>query len=174
MKTPLAVAVLVPLLAACASTAVSAPALAELAASGKTSVDERLAWMAGCWGGEKETTRFRENWMVVSPDLLLGVSATTKPSAPVEFEFLRIEGRAGGPVYVAQPGGAPATSFPLSAADSGAESATFVNLQHDFPKRIGYKRVDADSLLAWIDAGAKGSLRIEFPMRRVACPGAVR
>src|SRR4051794_36713993 len=123
MKTPLAVAVLVPILAARASTALGAAAAAEVPPAGQSSpVGERFAWMAGCWGGQKDTAAFRENWMVVSPGLLLGVGATTKPSTPVEFEFLRIEGRAGGPVYVAQPGGAPPTTFALSAADSGAEA----------------------------------------------------
>ena len=48
----------------------------------------------------------------------------------------------------------------------------FVNMAHDFPKRITYKKVDAGSLLASIDAGPTGSLRVEFPMKRVACPGA--
>ena len=45
-------------------------------------------------------------------------------------------------------------------------------MAHDFPKRVGYKKVDATTLLAWIDAGPKGSVRIEFPMTRAACPGA--
>jgi hypothetical protein len=46
----------------------------------------------------------------------------------------------------------------------------FVNMAHDFPKRVAYKKVDATTLLAWIDAGPKGSLRVEFPMKRVDCP----
>jgi hypothetical protein len=160
MKTAVAAGVTV-LLAAAASRA-EAPA---------PPVGERFAWMAGCWGGEKGTTAFRETWTVASPDLLLGISATTRPSRPAEFEFLRIEGRPAGPAYVAQPGGVPPTAFAWSAADSTADTATFVNMQHDFPKRVSYRRVDGESLLAWIDGGPKGSMRIEFPMARVPCPG---
>jgi len=172
MKTPKAgLAVLVAVLAVMAVMAAPSSAAPPGAAAPP---GERFAWMAGCWGGEKDGTAFRETWMAVSPDLLLGMSATTKPSAPVEFEFLRIESRAAGPAYVAQPGGAPPTAFAWSASDSTADSATFVNLQHDFPKRIGYKRTEADGLLAWIDAGPKGSMKIEFPMRRLPCPGAAR
>ena len=133
---------------------------------------ERFAWLAGCWSGEKDATRFREHWMVAAPGLLLAAGATTAPGKPVEFEFLRIEDRPAGPAYVAQPGGAPPTAFTLSAADSTPDTAMFVNMQHDFPKRIAYRRVDAESLLAWIDAGPKGALKVEFPMRRTACPGA--
>jgi len=80
--------------------------------------------------------------------------------------------QSGVPTYMAQPQGAPPTPFALSEADSGADSATFVNMAHDFPKRVAYKKVDATTLLASIDAGPKGSLRIEFPMKRAACPGA--
>jgi hypothetical protein len=135
-------------------------------------VGERFHFMAGCWSGSKGTTTFQEQWTRASPDLMLGMSFTTRPSKPTEFEFLRIETKAGVPTYMAQPQGAPPTPFALSEADSTADSAMFVNMAHDFPKRIAYKKVDATTLLAWIDAGPKGSMRIDFPMKRVACPGA--
>ena len=138
------------------------------------SVARRLGWLAGCWGGEKGTTTFREIWTVASPDLMIGLNVTTKPSKPAEFEYLRIETRAGKPTYVAQPGGAPPTAFELSAAEEAADTAMFVNMQHDFPKRIAYERGEGSSLLAWIDAGPKGSMRVEFPMKRVPCPGDAR
>ena len=135
-------------------------------------VEQRFRWLAGCWAGTKGTTSFQEQWTAASPDLMLGMSFTNKPQKPTEFEFLRIETKAGAPTYMAQPQGAPPTPFTLSEADSGAESATFVNMAHDFPKRVAYKKVDATALLASIDAGPKGSLRIDFPMKRTACPGA--
>ena len=145
-------------------------------------VGERFAFLAGCWSGSKGTTTFQEQWTRASPELMLGMSFTTnqpdggrsaaKPQKPTEFEFLRIETKAGAPTYVAQPQGAPPTPFALSETDSTADTAMFVNMAHDFPKRVAYKKVDATTLLAWIDAGPKGSLRVEFPMKRVACPGA--
>jgi hypothetical protein len=143
-------------------------------------IGQRFRWMAGCWSGTKGATTFQEQWTSASPDLMLGMSFTTnqpdggrsatKPSKPTEFEFLRIESRAGAPSYVAQPQGAPPTPFTLSEADSTSDTAMFVNMAHDFPKRVAYKKVDATALLAWIDAGPKGSLRVEFPMKRVDCP----
>jgi Domain of unknown function (DUF6265) len=133
-------------------------------------IASRVGWLAGCWSGEKGTTRFTEVWVPALPDLMVGVSVTTKPGKPAQFEFLRVEARDGSPAYVAQPQGAPPTAFALSAADSTDDTATFVNMQHDFPKRVSYRRVDAASLLAWIDAGPRGSMRVEFPMKRTACP----
>jgi hypothetical protein len=145
-------------------------------------VGERFGFLAGCWSGSKGTTTFQEQWTRASADLMLGMSYTTKqpdggrsankPQKPAEFEFLRIEMQSGVPTYMAQPQGVPPTPFALSEADSGADRATFVNMAHDFPKRVAYKKVDATTLLASIDAGPKGSLRIEFPMKRAACPGA--
>ena len=135
-------------------------------------VGERFRFMAGCWAGSKGATSFHEQWTTASPDLMLGMSFTNKPSKPTDFEFLRIEMKGGAPTYMAQPQGVPATAFALSEADSTADTAMFVNLAHDFPKRVAYKKVDATTLLASIDAGPKGSLRIEFPMKRAACPGA--
>ena len=134
-------------------------------------VDQRFRWLAGCWAGTKGTTSFQEQWTAASPDLMLGMSFTNKPQKPTEFEFLRIETKAGVPTYMAQPQGASPTPFALSETDSTTEAATFVNMAHDFPKRVAYKKVDATTLLAWIDAGPKGSLRVEFPMKRVDCPG---
>jgi hypothetical protein len=134
-------------------------------------IGTRFRFMAGCWAGAKGATTFQEQWTTASPDLMLGMSFSNKPQKPTEFECLRIETKAGAPTYVAQPQGAPPTPFALSEADSSADTAMFVNMAHDFPKRVAYKKVDATTLLAWIDAGPKGPTRIEFPMKRVACPG---
>jgi hypothetical protein len=135
-------------------------------------IARRFRFMTGCWGGTKGAISFQEQWTAAAPDLLLGMSFTNKPSKPTEFEFLRIETKAGTPTYMAQPKGAPPTPFALSEADTTADTVTFVNMEHDFPKRVAYRKVDATTLLAWIDAGPRGSLRVEFPMKRVACAGA--
>ena len=136
---------------------------------------QRVGWLAGCWSGEKGTTRFREMWTVASPDLVLGINVTTKPGKPAEFEYLRIEARDGRLALVPQPGGAPPTRFEMSAADSTADTAMFVNMQHDFPKRIAYRKLDGGaSLLAWIDGGTEGSTRMDYPMKRAACSGEAR
>jgi hypothetical protein len=135
------------------------------------SAESRFGWLAGCWGGERGTTAFREIWTVASPELLVGMAVTTRPSRPAEFEFLRIEVRAGHAAYVAQPGGVPPTAFDWSPEPSTADTAVFVNPKHDFPKRVAYRRVGADAVQAWIDGGEAAANRIEFPMKRIACPG---
>jgi hypothetical protein len=165
MKTPSA--------AAAAATLVLCATVPTGAAPAATAA-QRAGWLAGCWAGEKGTSRFREIWTVASPDLVLGINVTTSPSKPVEFEYLRIESREGRLALVPQPGGAPPTRFELSAEDS-ADTVMFVNPQHDFPKRIAYRKLEGGaSLLAWIDGGTDGSARMEYPMKRVACSGELR
>lgn len=81
---------------------------------------------------------------------MLGVSRTVKDNRMVAFEFLRIVERAGGLVYIAQPNGVPPTEFTLTAVD--AESATFENPAHDYPKMIRYSKRPDGSLEARISA----------------------
>jgi predicted methyltransferase len=136
-----------------------------------TTVGERFGWLAGCWSGQRGASTFREIWTEAGPDLMVGMGVTIRPGKPAEFEYLRIQSREGGVVYVAQPGGVPPTEFELSAAASSADTFVFVNPRHDFPKRVAYKRLDAAGLLAWIDGGEPGQDRMEFPLKRGGCPG---
>ena len=148
--------------------------LASAAAGGAETapaVNERLGWLEGCWGGEKKGTTFREVWMAAAPGLMVGMGVTNAPSKPPEFEYLRIDEHAGGPAYVAQPGGAPPVAFEWSADQSTVDTAVFVNPQHDFPKRIAYQHLASGGLLAWIDGGPNSSMRLEYPMTRTRCPG---
>lgn len=52
-----------------------------------------------------------------------------------------------------------------------AGSIVFEDPAHDFPQRVGYRRVAADRMLAWIEGTVAGKTRRqEFPYRRVDCP----
>jgi hypothetical protein len=137
--------------------------------AGGGTVADRFGWIAGCWSGQRGASTFREIWTVASPDLMVGMSVSTRGAGQVEFEYLRIEARPSGAAYVAQPGGVPPTAFELSAA-STAERAVFTNPAHDFPRRITYTRTGV-GLTAAIDEGEPGAKRMEFPMKRGSCPG---
>ena len=80
----------------------------------------------------------------------------------VAFEFLRIVERDGTLIYIAQPDGRPPTEFRLSAIT--ADSATFENTAHDFPKVIAYARKPHGTLEARVsDGNQKGET---FTFRR--------
>ena len=96
---------------------------------------------------------------------MLGMSRTVAGDKTVEFEYLRIEQRADGIYYVAHPKArCPGTDFKLTRAS--ATEAVFENPQHDFPKRIIYRKTGDDSLTATIDGG-ENTKAISFAYRRI-------
>ncbi|MGH9778942.1 MAG: DUF6265 family protein [Candidatus Acidiferrales bacterium] len=120
-------------------------------AEGSTSPTvEQLAWLSGAWEGTAGKASLEEHWTPVAGGTLFGVSRTIVGGKTVAFEFLRIESRADGVFYVAQPGGRPPTDFKLIKLEG--PSVVFENLAHDFPQRIIYKK-NADGTL---DARVEG------------------
>ena len=124
-----------------------------------------VSWIAGDWqtapGGRRQ---IEEHWMQAAGGSMLGMSRTVAGEKTVEFEYVRIEQRADGIFYVAHPNArCPGTDFKLTRAS--ATEAVFENPQHDFPKRIIYRKGE-DSLTATIDGG-EGSKAITFAYRRM-------
>lgn len=126
----------------------------------------QLSWIAGDWqtapGGRAQ---IEEHWTQPAGGSMLGMSRTVAGGKTAEFEFLRIEQREEGIYYVAQPKGrCPATDFKLTRLAS--QEAVFENPQHDFPKRIVYRKTADDSLSASIDGG-EGTKVMTFSFRRI-------
>ena len=124
-----------------------------------------LSWIAGDWqtapGGRRQ---IEEHWTAVAGGSMMGVSRTVSEDKTVEFEYLRIEQRSDGIYYVAHPKArCPGTDFKLTRASS--TEAVFENPQHDFPKRIIYRKTD-DGLTASIDAG-EGSKAMSFVFKKM-------
>jgi len=123
------------------SAAAQTPALAD------------LAWIAGAWqtetGGKRQ---IEEHWTQAAGATMLGMSRTVAGEKTVEFEYLRIEQLGDGIYYVAHPKArCPGTDFKLTRVS--ATEAVFENPQHDFPKRIIYRKGANDSLTATVDGG---------------------
>jgi hypothetical protein len=125
-----------------------------------------LAWMVGSWetapGGKRQ---IEEHWTPAAGATMIGMGRTVAGQKTVEFEYLRIEQRADGIYYVAHPKArCPGTDFKLTRAS--ATEAVFENPQHDFPKRIIYRKGEADSLTASVDGG-EGTKAISYAYRRM-------
>jgi hypothetical protein len=125
--------------AAVGATAATAPSDASAPSDSDTSL-ARLAWLAGHWRGEDGATVTEEGWLAPAGGVMVGVHRDVTGNGKAFFEFLRIEQREGGLVYVAQPMGRPPTEFP--ATDVGETSVTFENPDHDFPRLLHYQRRD--------------------------------
>ena len=124
-----------------------------------------LGWLAGNWSGTQGRATIEERWTPAAGGAMLAVSRTVKDDKLAAFEFLRIVERDGGLVYIAQPNGRPPTEFVLTAV--AADSATFENPAHDFPKMIRYTRRPDGGLEARV-SGAGGERPQTFVFTRQA------
>jgi hypothetical protein len=125
-------------------------------------------WLAGCWELRAGNRVTLEMWMPPGGDFMLGASRTLVGGVVREFEQLRLRTESGKLVYTATPSGQRETAFPATVVSDTA--LVFENLAHDFPQRILYRRVGADSMVARIEGpGPNGTRGFNFPMRRVSC-----
>ncbi len=132
---------------------------------------EDLAFMAGCWelNVPQRNMTIAEQWMKPLGGTLIGMGRTVVGGKTVSYETLRIVSGEAGIDYIAKPSSnKDETTFKL--AKSTAAEVVFENPAHDFPQRIIYKKVDADSLFARIEGTRNGKLSgMDIPMKRVKC-----
>ena len=133
-----------------------------------------LRWLAGEWQLTTGTQCVEEHWTAPSANMLVGTSRTVEDGRTVAFEFVRIEARADGVYYVAQPGGRPPVDFKL-ASELGPE-LVFVNPGHaDHLKRIVYRRDGGDGLFARVEGENAGrAFATDYAYRRLTANAAPR
>jgi hypothetical protein len=101
----------------------------------------QVAWIAGDWIQATANGSVEERWSTGAGGAMIATSRTLRGEVMTAFEFLCISERNGTLVYTAMPNAGVATDFTLTKVD--AESATFENPAHSFPKMIKYaKRAD--------------------------------
>ena len=123
----------------------------------------RLSWMVGGWASQDGAASSEEHWIAPRGGTMLGVHRDVEGARTSGFEFLRIEARPDGLVYLASPGGRPAT--PFRAIEVSDDRVVFENKEHDFPQRILYWR-GKDALHARIEgmnAGKEASMEWRWP-----------
>ena len=106
--------------------------------------------------------------MVPRGGTILGMSRTVRGDTLVEYEAVRMEERGDSLFYVANPSRQSQAQF--LATSSTDSSIVFENPHHDFPKKISYFRVGADSVVARVEGELSGKNRVlEFRYLRVPC-----
>ena len=114
-----------------------------------------LGFMAGCWEGtfqgERGPGTIEEHYTTPSENLMLGTTRYILNGRTVMFEFSKLEAANGQIVLTPYPRGEPSEhGFRLTRVTEG--DATFEAPEHDFPKRIRYRR-DGGELVARVDDG---------------------
>lgn len=133
-----------------------------------------LAWLSGCWRGNVNQRDFREHWLPLRGNLLIGAGHTVSGGRTQDFEFMRIEPRADGVYYVAAPSGQKEAAFKLAGRQTDGPDTifTFANAAHDFPQTIVYRRGTGGWLYIHVEGKLGGEERkVIYPMRRIDCEG---
>lgn len=129
---------------------------------------DRVAWLAGCWGGQDSTRTMEETWLAPRGGMMLGVGRTLYKKSRPTFEFMRIRVIDGKLVYgalIEEQGEVSFTETELT--DS---TVVFANMEHDFPSSIRYRRMPDGSMTARIEGRRGERIRaIDYPMDRVDC-----
>lgn len=123
-------------------------------------------WMAGEWVEAKGDAWAEEFWTHPRGGLMIGAGRTGKGEKLTGWEAMRIVRGADGKLsFVAQPGGAPPSSFPMVSSDN--REIVFANPAHDYPQKIRYWRDEAglNAEISLID-GSKAQRFAFRPMRR--------
>lgn len=128
-----------------------------------------LAFMSGCWRGDfGGGSAIEEFYTTPSENVMLGLSRFMRGGRTVQHEFSRITADSTGIFLLPFPGGSPSEhAFRLTRLEDG--QAVFEAPEHDFPKRIIYRRNADGSNTARIDGGEGSDRAQEWPMRSVAC-----
>lgn len=129
----------------------------------------RLGWLAGCWENRAATRITTEMWTPPAGGLMVGASRTVVNGVARAWEHSRLSAAGDTLVFTAIPSGQREAAFrSTSLTDS---SFTVENPDHDFPTRIGYTRVSADSFVARVEGprpdGTMGGFTAGY--RRVSC-----
>jgi uncharacterized protein DUF6265 len=137
-------------LAAC--TAILAMAAVSRSEPGGTSVST-LAWMAGRWRGDSDSTRLEEHWSVPAGDCMMGMFRAVRSGKVRTYEFMSLEQDAGGvlmrikrfdPGLVGREERDRAIVFRLTR--SSYREAVFEDDAAESPKRLTYRRSGRDSM----------------------------
>lgn len=127
----------------------------------------QLSWLVGSWERQQKNSVLVERWHLVDDTLMTGESLTIKGIDTTVAERMTMLARDTSIYFVATvPHNDSAIYFRLAEVDSVGWH--FENPGHDFPTRIWYRQVSADSMYARIEGEINGQTKgIDFRFRRV-------
>ena len=130
-----------------------------------------IGWLAGCLEMRSGNRVVEEHRMAERAGTMLGMGRTVGARGLGDYELTLIKQDGDRLLFEAHPKDQPPATFAARVATT--DSAVFELPEHDFPQRVGYRRIGADSVHAWVEGTMNGTMRrIEFPYARVPCPTA--
>jgi hypothetical protein len=148
------------------------PPATQAPAAARSSPLEPFAWLAGCWEGKVNQRDFREEWLPLRGEIMVGASQTAMLGKTLSYEFLRLEPRADAIYYIPVPSGRKEGLFKMVSrkTDGDDEIFTFENASAEFPQRIIYRHGTGGWLYATVGGQVNGQAKeVIYPMRHVDC-----
>lgn len=130
-----------------------------------------VSTMSGCWEQRVDEKKIvtTEIWTAATGGVMLGMNLTARDGKASTWEYMRIEQRGDGLVFVSRPKENP-TETEFTLIKSTADSIVFENKAHDYPQRVMYT-ISGDRLHGRVEGDMNGKLTaFDFPMVRVKCP----
>ena len=153
------------------STLLSAAVCALLLPGSSSAQNRAIAdqqWLVGCWERARPTGRMVESWSAPVDGIMAGMSTSVRDTTRRVLERLRLFYRGDTLVYEASPARQPMNEF--RSTKISAEELIFEDPEHDFPQKITYRRIGADSLFARVEGDRNGRQQpIDYAFKRVAC-----
>ena len=109
-----------------------------------------------------------EQWNRPFGGQMMGLARNMRGNRVVFSEFMRIQTAKDGSIVYTPRIGTNAKPVEFKAIKVSVTEVVFENLEHDFPKRIIYRRTDG-GLFARVEDDKRGE---DFPMRAAPCFGA--
>jgi hypothetical protein len=147
-----------------------APAARQSAAAAPAPTLAGLEFMSGCWRSGAGEGYFEEIYTRPTPNLMLGLSIYVREGRAVGYELTRVAVEGGRVVLTPYPDGERSPhGFALTTL--GEDEAIFEAPEHDYPKRILYRRNTDGSRWARIDGGPADAEGQEWRFVAAPCPG---
>ena len=141
-------------LSACSGAPRSATADHELAA---------YAWLLGDWRADAGENFLHETWRMQGSRSFAGAGSTENRENGERkgFEQLELLSRDGKVFFIATVAHNPAP-VPFALSGNDPERLVFANAEHDFPKKIVYKRVDHNHMRVEVSDGGSNGFALDF------------
>lgn len=154
--------------AACAVTA-----LAVTPAAGQSWTLDDLRFMSGCWEGTFGNGGVMEEfYSTPSANLMVGTTRYLRGARVVQFEFTRVERDSTGTIWMIPYPSGRMSEDPFRLTTWDGREAVFEAPEHDYPKRILYRRLEDGRRVARIDGGPDDTGGQEWILQPADCPRA--
>ncbi|MCL2308993.1 MAG: DUF6265 family protein [Proteobacteria bacterium] len=131
-----------------------------------------LAWLDGCWKGSVNKRDYREHWLPLRGEMMLGVSHTVLGGKTQDYQFLRMEVRDDAMYYVIAAPGEKEYRFRFSGETTDQDNTiyTFANVEDAFPQTVSYRKGKEGWMYITVEGKLNGADRkVIYPARRIDC-----